>query len=448
MLSFKKKGNEAFANGKRNEAKNLQYYRDAVNHYYEAIAWAQKIESMLPGDLAQADTDDPTYTEEELDDVKSNICNNIALAHMQLRNWGHVRDESKRALEFNPKNVKAWYRLAKAHQNLQNWEEAGNAIESGLSVPGEEGNKDLKKLQNLLDSRIQRARKLRQQRERKRAERVMKVKQVWKHCKECKILLGRVPLVSTVTDDEEDDDERDDSRWHFHLPHTGQLPTQDGGEWSWPCMFLYPSHNQSDYVKHFGESEMLAVRMAEMFPELEDQADNATVMPWDHSNEFVCSSLAVYFEIQVPDTEEKIIHPDHVELLRDQASAMRFYESSRALQGDEGPEMAEVVRAVERKHLYLQRKAWKKKHGSLWAKPDACSVVRIHPAMTLRDVLNDSRMVVPNVSSWLTSPLSTAFLILVPQFLVTFVMFPEEHPAHAAYLKEHKCVGILQPETE
>ena len=32
---------------------------------------------------------------------------NTALMHLQLRNWGHVRDESKKALAFNDKNVKA-----------------------------------------------------------------------------------------------------------------------------------------------------------------------------------------------------------------------------------------------------------------------------------------------------------------------------------------------------
>jgi hypothetical protein len=426
MLSFKKKGNEAFTNGKRNEAKNMQYYRDAINHYYEAFAWAQKIEPMMAGDLAQADTDEPTYTEDELDELRSNICNNVALAHTQLKNWGFVRDECQKALTFNNNNVKAWYRLAKAYQMLQRWEEAGDAIESGLAVDGEENNKDLRKLQKLLSDRIQKARKFRQQRERKRAERVMKIKKVWKHCQETGgIKLGRIPLVATVTDAEEDDDDRDESRWHFHLPHTGQLPSEEHGVWAWPCMFLYPSHNQSDYVKHFAESEMLALRLAEMFPELEDLGGE-TPMPWDYNNEFSCSQLAVYFEIQVPDTEERVIHPEHVELLRDQATTMRFYESCRALQGDEGTAMAEVVRAVERKHLYQQRKAWTKRHGSLWAKPDPCSVVRVHPAMTLRGVLTDHRMVVPN-------------------FLVTFVIFPESHPAHAAYLKEHECVGLLEP---
>jgi hypothetical protein len=175
---------------------------------------------------------------------------------------------------------------------------------------------------------------------------------------------------------------------------------------------------------------MIAMRMAEVFPELEQEGDE-TAVPWDTNNEFTCSRLAVYFEVHEAAMEGEqhkgtLVHPESVELLRDQASCMRFYESSRALKGDEGPEMANVVRAVERKHLHKQRKAWKKKHGSLWAKPDPSPVVRVHPAMTLRDVLKDARMVVPS-------------------FLVTFLMFPEDHPAREAYLRERKCVGVIQP---
>ena len=113
------------------------------------------------------------------------------------------------AVDFDPTNVKAWYRLAKAYQMLQNWEEAGDAIDSGLAVEGEENNVDLKKLQKLLAAKVQRARKLRQERERARAERVSRVKQVWKHCKDKGIQLGRVPLVATVTDDEDSPEDED-----------------------------------------------------------------------------------------------------------------------------------------------------------------------------------------------------------------------------------------------
>lgn len=414
MLQFRKKGNEAFTNGKRNVAHNQQYYRDAVNHYYESLAWAEKIEPMQEGDLAQADTDDPTYTPEQLAQEKATICANIALMHMQLKNWGHVRENCQKAIAYDPKNIKAWYRLAKAHEQLKDFEPAGDAIDSGLAV--DNTNADLKRLQRQLQDKISRARKLRQQRERARAERVARIKQVWKHCKEKKILLGRVPLVASVTEDdeEEEDAERIESRWHAHLPHTGQLPEpkpEAGNEWFWPVMFLYPSHNQSDFIKYFGETEMIGIKMAEMFPEIENQGEG-TSMPWDYDNEFTCSQLAVYFEVHVqPAAESKdasanIVHPESVELIQDQATCMRFYESTRALKGDEGDEMANVVRAVERKHLYKQQKAWKQKHGSLWAKPDPCPVVRIHPAMTLGEVLVDKRMVVPNVRASHYAPIS------------------------------------------
>lgn len=407
MLQFRKKGNDAFANGKRNEVKNMQYYRDAVNFWYEAFAWALKIEPLNEGDLAQADTDDPTYNAQQLDELRAVICNNIALAHMMLSNWGHCRDQAKKAVEFDEKNVKAWYRLAKAHQMLKNWEQAGDAIDSGLAIKGEEQNKDLLKLQKLLSDRILRARKLRQQRERKRAERVSRVKQVWKHCQASRIKLGRVPLVTSTVD--EDDDDKQESRWHNHLPHSGMLPSPSGNEWSWPCLFVYPSHNHSDFIPSFGENEMIAMRMAEVFPELEE--GQVTAMPWDTENQFTCSNLAVYFEVHESALEatnmNSVVHPESVQLLKDQGSCMRFYESSRALKGDEGEEIAEVIRLVERRQLGKQEKAWKKKHGSLWALPDPSPVIRVHPAMTLLQVLQHAKMVVPNVSDIETTPISS-----------------------------------------
>jgi hypothetical protein len=281
---------------------------------------------------------------------------------------------------------------------LYSWEEAGDAIDSGLAVPEESGNKDLLELQKILADKVRKARLARQKRERVRAERVSKVKEVWKHCKEGGIQLGRVALVASVCDDDDEaGDDADESRWHHHHPHTGVIPAIVSGEWSWPCLFVYPSHSQSDFVKHFGESEMLAMRMAEMFPEL-DSESNETVMPWDYKNEFRCSNLSVYFEVNCSENPSDVVHPESVERLTDQGSTMKFYESSRALKGDEGPEMANLVQAVERKRLHKQRKAWKKKHGSLWAKPDPSDVVRVHPAATVRDILLDHRMVVANVS--------------------------------------------------
>lgn len=317
---------------------------------------------------------------------------------------------------------------------LHNYEEVGNAIDSGLEI--EKDNKELLQLQKKLGEKVRKARLQRQQRERARAERTSRIKEVWRYCKEDNISLGRVSLVATVKDDE-DEAEGDDARWHHHYPHTGQLPkrqVQNEGEgWTWPVLFVYPSHHQSDFIENFGEDEIIALRMAQMFPEQEvDDGVNETEMPWDYNNEFRCSNLAAYFEVHCLGTDsdskgKQIIHPDSVERLKDQGAAMRFYESSRALKGDEGPEMATVARCMERKHLHHQRKAWVKKHGSLWAKPDPCPVMGVHPAATLGQVLRSKNMVVPN-------------------FLLTITLFPIEHPAHKEFMKEHKCIGIVEPQ--
>eukprot|EP00956_Cyclotella_meneghiniana_P029324 scaffold70624_cov115-Cyclotella_meneghiniana.AAC.1 len=437
LLEFRKKGNESIALGRKNVAKNVQYYRDAVNHYYEAYHWACRIvpkeEDFVPTpeELLAAE-DDPYFTEKELENLKSIICANCAMAHMCLKNWGFVRDESSKAITHDENNIKAWYRLAKAQQMLQNWEEAGNAIDSGLAL--DKDNKDLIKLQKLTEEKVRKARLRRQQRERSRAERTCKIKEVWRYCKEETIALGRLPLVATVKDDEDENEGGDsmEHRWHHHYPHTGMLPRRrdEDGVWAWPTLFVYPSHRQSDFIDQFGEDEMIAIRMAQMFPEDESYNGGAdTEIVWDFNNEFRCSNLAVYFEVHcMGDDGDKnqLIHPDSVERLTDQGSAMRFYEASRALKGDEGPEMATVARCMERKHLHQQRKAWISKHGSLWAKPDPCPVMQVHPGATLGQILRHQNLIVPN-------------------FLLTFILFPINHPAHEEFLKEHKCIGIVEP---
>lgn len=176
---------------------------------------------------------------------------------------------------------------------------------------------------------------------------------------------------------------------------------------------------------------MIASRLAQLFPD----NDNGTAMPWDYNNECVCSKLAIQFEVHNEKIWNKnknnnevviIYHPESVEPIEDLSSAIRFYESSRALRGDEGLEMENLARAVERKHLFEQRKAWRLAHKTLHHKPEPCPAVRVHPAVTLKHILTDSRMVVPS-------------------FICSLFLFPENHPAREEFLEEHKCVGIIQP---
>ena len=109
----KKKGNDAFVSGKKNVAKNVQYYRDAVNHYYEASFHADRVNPVEPGYEPEKDEkgqpleEGPFYTKEELDVVKATLCSNAAMAHTMLKNWGFAREDATKAVGYDPKNVKA-----------------------------------------------------------------------------------------------------------------------------------------------------------------------------------------------------------------------------------------------------------------------------------------------------------------------------------------------------
>jgi len=489
MNGCKQKATQAFLDGKKNVVKNIQYYRTAINHYYEAIAWACKIEPIEHRQVDKERTDHEKtfedYTEDQLNGIKSTLYSNSALCHIQIKNWGHAKIDSQKSINFNSTNIKSLFRLAKSYQMLKEYEEAGNTIDIGLEIDAT--SKDLLKLKRLLQDKIKSARQSRQRREKIRAERISKIKKVWKHCnppstskdnnknnnKKRIIQLGRIALVASTSDELQynehelcDDDETEDaaafeSRWHHHFPHTGSLPspsydpsptistgqTSNNSSWTWPCMFLYPSHSQSDFVKEFDENELLAMRMGDMYPELADATDDSddydvpgyggggrikketkTAMNWDYNNEFICSQLAVYFEVNVVDNDENIIHhPEQVERLYDLSSTMKYYESSRALKGDEGVDIMKVVELIERKRLKKQRLKWKQQYKTLWAnKPPPSPCIRIHPAMTLRDIVTHPKMIVTN-------------------FIVTLIVIPENHPYHQMYLQEHTCIHTFQP---
>jgi len=57
MVKKKDEGNKSFALGKQNAAGNVQYYRDAINHYSEALAWGEKIVATDAAPLLRSEDD-------------------------------------------------------------------------------------------------------------------------------------------------------------------------------------------------------------------------------------------------------------------------------------------------------------------------------------------------------------------------------------------------------
>jgi len=319
---------------------------------------------------------------------------------------------------LNVSNVKSWYRLAKAHENKREYEECMNACEKGLKIEADNG--PLKKIATKVEKKAELARIARQKKEKERVRRVGEVKSLWKFCKDKGISLGRVPLVATLTDDGDEDD-TEEKRWNHQQPHTGKMPKISSlAEYSFPAMFCYPAVGQSDFVEDMEAGEMLAMRMAVMFPDEE----GPTIMPWDYNDEYKCSNLAVYFEIH--ELDDGTVHWEGVRRLETMGDCMRFFGNARAMKGSDGVREAEKAKEDERVKLREYIKEWCEVN-SRHKVPGANDVMRVHPAATLEQVLTDKKMIVPN-------------------FLVTFLVFPMEHDAHKAFLKERKVVGIVQPE--
>merc|ERR1711862_671865 len=105
-------------------------------------------------------------------------------------------------------------------------------------------------------------------------------KQIWKHCnnnnnKTKKITLGRIPLLSLQDVNDEYEDDAQNTTWKYHYPFTGKLPCcLKENNWTWPVLFIYPTHSQCDFIEYMDENEMIALRLATMFPELEECTDH------------------------------------------------------------------------------------------------------------------------------------------------------------------------------
>jgi tetratricopeptide (TPR) repeat protein len=431
MVEKKDLGNEKLRLGRQNEARNFQYYRDAVNAYTEAIGWAGQIvctddesyEPAVDGD-AQKHDKHRLFTRQELAEYTSILHGNRAMSHMEIKNWGFAIADCKASIEQHKENLKSHYRLAKCHETRREYELALAACEQGLEV--DPSSVALQKILRAVNKEGQRERKARQTKERERVQRAGKIKAVYKWCKDKSIKLGRVPLVSTVDEEDEDDDEYGEKensakRWNHIQPFFGKMPEITSlMEYSWPTMFLYPSHNQSDFIPTFGGDEMIALRLAEMFPEEEDSQPVA----WDYNHQFKCSNLALYFEVNGAPSDG-VCHPESVLRLDDMSGTMRFFENARALKGVDGQAALEKARDEERMKLKVSRYMWQRTKGK-HALPPVADVVQIHPACTLEQVLLDPKMIVPN---------------LVLQIMV----FPVDHDAHKEFLKERKIVGVINP---
>lgn len=163
--------------------------------------------------------------------------------------------------------MKAWYRAASACLALDKVEEALDACQSGLRY--ESWNTALKNLQTKIDHRKDHLIKL-EQTKREREERTRTEQAT------LRLALKNRKVITRSTDRPPE------------MPEASialEDPLDASSTLSFPVMFLYPVHAQTDFIKKFQEHESLDDHLSYIFP-----------VPWDEDGVYRSGNVECYME--------------------------------------------------------------------------------------------------------------------------------------------------------
>ncbi|PRP77002.1 hypothetical protein PROFUN_14691 [Planoprotostelium fungivorum] len=200
---------------------------------------------------------------------------NRAAVNLSLGNNRKVLEDCTEALKLDPKNLKAYYRAAKASLDIQKYKDAVSYAAKGLQV--DPTNKELLTVKSKIEkawAAHREAKKKRKEEELRQLEtKKMKGAKVLEAIKERNVLLGR-PLFDT------------------QRRYEGEIYVdKETGQLHWPVLLLYEEHDTSEFVIDVCEDHTLSQHLSYMFPPTaKDYA------PWDTEKKYVIDSLEIYFE--------------------------------------------------------------------------------------------------------------------------------------------------------
>ncbi|KAI8898084.1 hypothetical protein BC833DRAFT_591202 [Globomyces pollinis-pini] len=244
--NFKIQGNACYAAGKIK-------FKDAIKYYTKGIS-------------AKANDNE----------LNSILYSNRAAVNLELGNFGSVLYDCTRAIKFNPKNVKAYFRSIKALIALDKVDEGIDCCLRAMEVDSQNIHfpNDLKKLRKRKEDlkELDRLRKIKEQKKREEAEYLESMKRKRNY-----------NFVSLPINEEEDD--------LLTLQHpdapTNRIELLSDGTLTFPVIFLYPEFNQSDVIASFSELDTFYAHFEHMFSE---------PAPWDPNHLYHPQTLDWYFE--------------------------------------------------------------------------------------------------------------------------------------------------------
>ncbi|NWH26951.1 TTC4 protein, partial [Grus americana] len=197
---------------------------------------------------------------------------NRGAAQFYLGNYRSALNDAIQAKKLKPTHLKAIIRGALCHMELKNFSEAIAWCEEGLRIDSKE--------KKLVEMRAK-ADKLK-----------VNIKAQGGAAMGIDLLCERnIKLVLEPSNEEEEisDGLAEISLDGFHSDNaTGAKVHLDAdGNLNWPVLFLYPEHEQTDFIAAFHENSRFIDHLMVMFAELP---------PWDLERKYLPSNLELYFE--------------------------------------------------------------------------------------------------------------------------------------------------------
>lgn len=193
---------------------------------------------------------------------------NRAACNLELRNYRSCWLDGAAALRINDRNVKAYYRSARALTAVGRLDEAADACTRGLAVDPD--NKALQQMAREVATKSEEVARQKRQEE----ERVARDK------RRETLLRAALAARGIRTRASERPPDTEDARIVLQPD-----PDDPRSELAFPAVLLYPAHLESDFVKAFGETECLADHLAYIFP-----------LPWDAAGEYRPDTVECYVE--------------------------------------------------------------------------------------------------------------------------------------------------------
>ncbi|KAI1465891.1 TPR-like protein [Daldinia caldariorum] len=254
---FKERGNECFHEKRWADAK--EFYTKGV------LVLAAEERKRARGER------DPEVADEEVGRqraVLESLYVNRAACHLELKNFRSCWLDCAAALRLNDRNLKAYYRSARAFLAVGRVAEADDACARGLALDADNGPlravaRDVVKKHEEVTAK-----------QKKESERLARGKR--------REALVKVALKSREirTRTTAQPPEMEDAGIRL-VPD----PDDPRSSLSFPTVLLYPAHLESDFIKAFEETAALADHLSYVFP-----------LPWDAAREYTLDGVECYME--------------------------------------------------------------------------------------------------------------------------------------------------------